>query len=78
MATQLELQDLGIPLTDAVEKMRRGEEITIADHGNPVAKIIPFQSPISKRGRGLFKGQIWMAADFNSPLPEEELREWEK
>lgn len=65
-------------MTFALEKMRQGEEITIADHGNPIARVVPFDSLASKRGRGLFKGQIWIAEDFNAPLPEDELSEWEK
>ena len=83
MPIQLELHDLGALVTDALGKMRPGEEITIADHGQPVAKIVSVQQiapqPTSpQRGRGLFKGQIWMADDFDAPLPEEELLEWEK
>jgi len=26
----------------------------------------------------MFKGQVWMADDFNASLSEEELREWER
>ena len=78
MPTQLELHDLGALVTDALEKMRPGEEITIADHGQPVAKIVAVQQDAPQRGRGLFKGQVWMADDFDASLPDNELLEWEK
>lgn len=55
-----------------------GEEITIAEAGQPVAMIIPATRQARQRAFGMFKGQVWMSDDFNAPLSEEELREWER
>ena len=73
---QLEIQDLGIPMIDALDKVRRGEEVTIADHGRAVAKLVP----IEPEGRvfGAFKGRIVIADDFDAPLTPEVLAEFEK
>jgi prevent-host-death family protein len=80
MATQLEISTLGTSLLDAVEKARRGEDVTLSDHGKPVARIVSVEPDRSQRDKvfGLLKGSIWIADDFDSPLPEDELREWEK
>jgi len=36
----------------------------------PVAKIVPYRVPRRARKPGALKGQIWMAPDFDEPLPE--------
>jgi prevent-host-death family protein len=69
MATQLEIQDLGKSMTDALDKVRRGEEVTIADHGHVVAKLVPIES--EERVFGAFKGRVVIADDFDAPLPPE-------
>jgi prevent-host-death family protein len=77
MSMQLELETLGATMTDAMEKVRRGEEVIISQQGRAVAKIIPVEitrAPIF----GSLKGLIEIGDDFNAPLPDDELREWEK
>jgi len=76
MATQLEIQDLGTSMSDALDKVRRGEEITIADHGQAVAKLVPIEP--EERVFGAFKGRAVIADDFDAPLPPEVLAEFEK
>ena len=78
MATQLELKDIGPDFTAAVDKARRGEDVTIAEAGRPVAKIVPIAPKNRVPELGALKGLIEIADDFDAPLPEEELREWEK
>jgi prevent-host-death family protein len=76
MATQLEIRDIGNSINDALERVRRGEEVTIADHGQAVAKLVP----IEPEGRtfGAFKGRVVVADDFDAPLPPEVQAEFEK
>jgi prevent-host-death family protein len=76
MATQLDIQDLGPSITDALDRVRRGEEVTIADHGHAVAKLIPIEP--EERVFGAFKGRAVIADDFDAPLPPEVLAEFEK
>jgi prevent-host-death family protein len=79
MATQFEIQDLGDSITDALEKVRRGEEVTIADHGHAIAKLVPIaQFELEERVFGAFKGRAVIADDFDAPLPPELLAEFEK
>jgi len=76
MATQIEIQDLGAPMTEALDKVRRGEEVMIADHGRAVAKLVAIQP--GDRVFGAFKGRVEIAEDFDAPLPPEVLAEFEK
>lgn len=57
-----------------VEGVLHGNEVLIAMAGKPVAKLVP----ISKERRfGLLKGKIKIAKDFDAPLPNEFLDDFE-
>ena len=51
--------------------------MTIARAGRPVARLVP-AAPPPKRELGLERGQIWIAPDFDAPMPDEWLDEWER
>jgi len=59
-------------LSKLVEKVLSGEEVIIGKAGKPVAKLVPYDLDTRPRelGVGHWKGQIWMADDFDE-LPEE-------
>lgn len=59
-----------------VEAVARGEEIVIAKAGKPAAKLVPFKEK-KKRKFGVLKGQIRISDDFDEPLPEEVLKQFE-
>ena len=52
-----------------VERAERGEEIVIARAGKPVARLVPLDKTPRRFGR--MAGKIWIADDFNDPLPPE-------
>jgi prevent-host-death family protein len=54
-----------------LQRVALGEEIIIAKAGKPVAKLVPVYEDKPKRPLGFYKGQIWMADDFNAPLPDD-------
>jgi prevent-host-death family protein len=58
-------------LSRLVAEVAAGEEIVIAKAGKPVARLLPFEPRREPRRPGLMKGKIWMADDFDEPLPEE-------
>jgi prevent-host-death family protein len=58
-------------LSRLIEQAAAGEEIVIAKAGKPVARLVPFEPRHEPRQPGLMKGQIWIADDFDEPLPEE-------
>ena len=62
-------------LSQLIERVRAGEEITIAKNGKPVAKLAPL-SPPEPRRPGLLVGTV--EATFFDSLSEQELDAWER
>ncbi len=62
-------------LSKLIEKVLKGDEVIIGKAGKPVAKLVPYdlESTPRKLGVGHWKGQIWMADDFDD-LPEDILQ----
>jgi prevent-host-death family protein len=56
-------------LSALVDKAAAGQEIVIAKNGRPRAKLVPFREAV-RRKPGRARGKIWIAADFDAPLPE--------
>ena len=52
-------------LSKLLARVSAGEEIVIAKAGKPVAKLVPVGEERGERPIGLYKGQIWMAPDFD-------------
>ena len=57
-------------LSRLIERVCAGEEIIIARGGKPVARLAPLETRRPRR-LGLLKGKIWVAKDFNAPLPDD-------
>lgn len=53
-----------------------GEEIIIAKAGKPVVRLVPFSAE-KTRQFGLLKGKIKIAKDFDAPLPQDVLDDFE-
>ena len=74
---QVNVHQAKTQLSKLLAEVERGTEIILARNGTPVAKLVPFPEPAKKRLRvGNWKGQIWIAPDFDAPLTEEELKDW--
>jgi prevent-host-death family protein len=64
-------------LSSLVERAASGEEIIIAKHGRPRAKLVPL--PAVKKGPRKqldLLGLTYMADDFDAPLPAELLKQF--
>jgi prevent-host-death family protein len=59
-------------------RVERGEEIVIARAGRPVARLLPMRSPNKERTLGLDRETMVIASDFDAPLPEDLLAEFER
>lgn len=57
-------------LSSLLEQVQAGRSFYITKRGRRVAELRPAQAPRTRRRRGLFKGQIWIADDFDAPLKE--------
>jgi prevent-host-death family protein len=60
-----------------LKRVAAGEEITIANRGVPVARLVPATAAGAKRELGAFAGQMTIPDDFDAPLSEELLAAFE-
>ena len=58
-------------LSTLLEAAKRGEEVVISQDGHSVARLVAIASATSVRKFGTMKGRIWIADDFDAPLPDE-------
>jgi len=58
-------------LAELVQRALQGDEVIIADNGTPLVRLVPLGEVSSPRIPGLNRGEVWMADDFNAPLPDE-------
>jgi prevent-host-death family protein len=69
VAKTLNLYEAKTQLSALVDEAAAGAEIVIAKAGKPMAKLVPIR-PARRRRPGLGKGTVWMAPDFDAPLPD--------
>ncbi len=60
-----------------LRRVAAGEEITIANRGVPVARLVPIPGKKARRKLGMFQGKFSVPDDFNAALPEEILDAFE-
>lgn len=63
-------------LSRLLRRVRAGEEIVIADHGTPVAKLVPIEPAPAARVLGADRGRVWIAEGAFDPMSEQELALW--
>jgi prevent-host-death family protein len=75
---QINLYEAKTKLSELVDRAAAGEEIVIARHGRPVARLVPYAAPAGARRKlGVLTGKGWIADDFDAPLPEDVLADFE-
>jgi prevent-host-death family protein len=57
-------------LSRLVARVEGGEELILARAGKPVARLVPYRRQRAPRDLGIWKGKIWIAPNFDDPLPE--------
>lgn len=64
-------------LSKLVDLASQGEDVIIARNGKPVARLTTLQEDKLPVRFGLLKGEIWIADDFDAPLPDNVLAGFE-
>ena len=64
-------------LSRLLDRVAAGEEVVIAKAGKPVARLIPVNAPAQRR-LGLDAGRVIVADDFDAPLPDDVLSDFER
>ena len=57
-------------LSRLLARVAKGEEIVIAKAGRPIARLLPFSERPRERIFGADRGKVWIADDFDAPMPE--------
>lgn len=60
-----------------LRRVAAGEEITIANRGLPVARLVALPPQNGKRQLGFYRDAIKISDDFDAPLPDEILDAFE-
>ena len=71
VAKVLNLYEAKSQLSALVEEAAAGDEIIIAKAGVPRARLVPLRPRPPRRRPGGSEGRIWIAPDFDAPLPDE-------
>ncbi len=77
MLVTINIHDAKTQLSKLLQRVMAGEEIIIAKAGKPVARLVPFTQKPMERVPGSAKGKIWIAPDFQAPLPDDILDAFE-
>ncbi|KWK55280.1 prevent-host-death protein [Burkholderia stagnalis] len=68
------LHDAALDLSRLVDAAIAGERVVISQDGKPSVRLVPLK-PIHPFG--VLEGQIWIADDFDAPLPDDLLDAFE-
>ncbi len=77
MMTTVNIHEAKTHLSKLLARVAAGEEIIIAKAGKPIARLVPVTTSPSKRVPGSARGKIWIAPDFDTPLPEDVIQAFE-
>ena len=53
-------------LSRLLERVEGGEEVVIARAGRPIARLVPYSRRERPRELGIWRDQVWIAADFDA------------
>ena len=71
------IYDAKAQLSALVEQAAAGAEVIIAKAGRPRVRLVPVRDS-ARRKPGKGKGRVWIARDFDAPLPVSVLAEFTK
>ena len=77
MTVTVDVHDAKTQFSRLLLRIGQGEEVVIVRAGKPVARLVPFAAQPARRVAGSARGQVWIAPDFNAPLPDEVLAAFE-
>ncbi len=78
MRSQVNIHFAKTNLSKLIERAQKGEEIIVARSGTPVAMIVPWTQSKNFDWLGADAGKVWVADDFDAPLPDEIIDEFYK
>lgn len=77
MTVNINIQEAKVAFSELLNRVSRGEEITITQDGVAIARLVPVTPNLPKRIPGSAKGLITIYPDFDDPLPDDILASFE-
>jgi len=74
---QVNIYEAKTQLSKLIEQAEKGNEVIIAKAGKPVARLTAIHEVHKKRLLGLLNNQFNIPNDFDAPLPDELLAQFE-
>ena len=78
MAKTVNIHEAKTHFSKLLRRIDRGEEVTIARDGKPIAHLIPVSDAQLARRPGSAKGKLTIRDDFDGPLPPDLERAFRK
>ncbi len=78
MATIVNVHEAKTHLSRLLDRVSGGEEIIIAKAGRPVARLVAATPQPERRAPGSARGELVVGPEFDEPLPEEVLEDFER
>lgn len=78
MATMtVTVQELDKQIYTLLAEVQRGAEIVISSSGKPLARLLPFDNDKKNIRFGVLRDKVKVSKDFDAPLPDDILAEFE-
>ncbi len=71
---KVNIHEAKMQLSRLLQRVAAGEEITIANRGVPVARLVPLEREGIRRRLGNERGRVRISDDFDAPMSPEVLR----
>ncbi len=71
MARIVNITEAKAQLSRLVEEAQNGQRVIIGKAGRPVAVLTAYDADPEPRTLGGWEGRVWIADDFDDPLPDE-------
>ena len=76
--TTISIADVMQDLSDCLRKVEGGETFVILQNDKPIAELKPIAQPLTNpRPFGLCAGEFHVPDDFDAPLPDDIIRQFE-
>lgn len=71
------IYDAKTRLSQLVDKAASGEDVVVSRHGKPLVRITRLEATKRRVIFGLLAGKVTLEADFDAPLPDQTLADFE-
>lgn len=75
--TQVSIHEAKTHLSRLLRRVTCGEEIVIARGNRPIARLVPFTAAVERK-LGIDRGRYVVPEDFDAPLSDEILKDFER